>query len=132
MKNFDSPSFFFFFFFNKKNSFFSRSFVYFLLSLLLFQRKKTVSHFAPSFLPRERDDRQTRSHALSEEPLMRPTRERDREGIARSLSDSLLSSVLKREDFFFCPFRGGQNVFLKNVIDEHHKCTTCISKGENL
>lgn len=103
----------FFLFFSIKNYFFSRSFVYFLLSLLLFQRKKTVSHFAPSFLPRERDDRQTRSHALSEEPLMRPTRERDREGIARSLSDSLLSSVLKREDFFFAPFVVVKTVFWK-------------------
>ena len=105
VKNFDSPSFFFFFFFNKKNSFFSRSFVYFLLSLFYFKEKKTVSHFAPSFLPRERDDRQTRSHALfSEEPLLCVPRERDREGIARSLSDSLLSSVKARGLFFLPPF----------------------------
>ena len=101
MKNFDSS--FFFFFSIKKLLFFSRSFVYFLLSLLLSKKKNSITHFAPSFLPRKRDDRQTRSHALSEEPLL-SSHERETERGLRALSLTLSCRRLKREDFFFAPF----------------------------
>ena len=128
MKNFDSS--FFFFFFNKKTTLFL-SFVRVFFTLSFISKKKNfIAHFAPSFLPRKRDDRQTRSHALSEE-LFVASHERETERGLRALSLTLSCRRLKREDFFFAPFVVVKT-FLKNLIDGHHKCTTCISKGGNL
>jgi len=103
VKNFDSS--FFFFFSIKKTAPFSlvRSCIFYSL-FKYFKEKKTVSHFAPSFLPRKRDDRQTDALARALRRAFDASHERETERGSRALSLTLSCRRLKREDFFFAPF----------------------------